>query len=75
MVFHHTFNSHECIGVSGEALQLHSVYKKRYFLLQVTQEFVSVLATSHVKICISITSHMRVHIGYCKSRAQRLNMQ
>ena len=31
------------MGVSGEALQLHAVYKKPYFLLQVTQEYVSVL--------------------------------
>ena len=30
------------MGVNGEALQLHAVYKKSYFLLlQVTQEFVS----------------------------------
>ena len=31
------------MGVNGEALQLHAVYKKPYFLLQVTQESVSVL--------------------------------
>ena len=31
------------MGVNGEALQLHAVYKKLYFLLQVTQESVSVL--------------------------------
>ena len=31
-------NSHKCMGVNGEALQLHAVYKKPYFffLLQVT---------------------------------------
>ena len=40
---YHTSNSRECMGVNGEALQLHAVYKKLYFLLQVTQEFVSVL--------------------------------
>ena len=34
-------NSHKCMGINGEALQLHSVYKKPYILLQVTQEFVS----------------------------------
>jgi len=43
MQFHYTSNSRECIGVSGEALQLHAVYKKLYFLLQVTQESVLVL--------------------------------
>ena len=37
------FNSHERIEVNGEALQLHTVYKKLYFLLQVTRESVSVL--------------------------------
>ena len=31
------------MGVNGEALQLHTVYKKPYFLLQVMQESVSVL--------------------------------
>ena len=36
-------NSRECMGVNGKALQLHSVHKKPYFLLQVMQEFVSVL--------------------------------
>ena len=36
-------NSHECMGVNGEALQLHAIYKNPYFLQQVTQEFVSVL--------------------------------
>ena len=35
------------MGVDGEALQLHTVYKKSYFLLQVTRE--SILGTtSHV---------------------------
>jgi len=41
--FYHTSNSHECTGVNGEALQLHAVYKKPYFSLQVTRESVSVL--------------------------------
>ena len=30
-VYYHTSNSCECMGVNGEALQLHSVYKKPYF--------------------------------------------
>ena len=29
--YYHTSNSCECKGVNGEALQLHSVYKKLYF--------------------------------------------
>ena len=40
---YHTSNSRECMGVNGEALQLHAVYIKPYFLLQVTRESVSVL--------------------------------
>ena len=40
---YHTSNSRECMGVNGEALQLHAVYKKPYILIQVTREFVSVL--------------------------------
>ena len=33
---YHTSNSRKCMGVNGEALQLYAVYKKPYFLLQVT---------------------------------------
>ena len=42
-LFYHTSNSRECMGVNEEALQLHAVYKKPYFLLQVMRESVSVL--------------------------------
>ena len=35
-------------GVNGEALQLHAIYIKPYFLLQVTRESVSG-TTSHVR--------------------------
>ena len=28
---YHTSNSRECMGINGEALQLHAVYKKPYF--------------------------------------------
>ena len=31
--FYHKSNSRKCMGVNGEALQLHAVYKKPYFLL------------------------------------------
>ena len=41
--FYHTSNSRECMGVNGEVLRLYVVYKKPYFLLQVTRESVSVL--------------------------------
>ena len=47
---YHVSNSRECMGVNGEALRLHAVYKKLYFLLQVTQESISGTGT---------TSHMR----------------
>ena len=39
---YHTSNSRECMKVSGEALQLHTVYKEPYFLLHVTRESISV---------------------------------
>ena len=42
-VFYHMSNSCECMGVNGEALQLHAVYKKLCCLLQVMRESVSVL--------------------------------
>ena len=53
-----TSNSRKCMGVNGEALQLHAVNKKLYFVLQVTRESIS-----------GITSHVRVHIRYYKSHA------
>jgi len=56
---YHTSNSHECMGVNGEALQLHAVYKKLYFLLQVTRESVP-----HVRIRICTTSHATICIRY-----------
>ena len=36
------YHSRECTGVNGEALQLHAVYKKPYFVLQVMRKSVSV---------------------------------
>ena len=49
---YHTSNSRECMRVNGEALQLHSVYKKPYFLLQVTCESVSVLQVTWESISV-----------------------
>ena len=46
------------MAVNGEALQLHAVYKKAYFLLQVMRESISGTA-----------SHARIRIRYYKSRA------
>ena len=40
----HTSNSHECMGVNGEALQLHADYKKPHF--------------SHVRILICTTNQV-----------------
>ena len=53
------------MGVNGEALQLHAVYKKPYFLLQVTQESVLVLQVTRESIS-GTTSHARLHIRYYK---------
>ena len=58
-----TSNSCKCMGVNGEALQLHAVYKKAVFFTR-----------SHTRIRISTTSHMRIRIKYCKLRALRLNV-
>ena len=44
--------------VNGEALQLHAVYKKLHFLLQVTRESVSVLQVTRESVS-GTTSHMR----------------
>ena len=55
---YHTSNSCECMGVNGEALQLHAVYKKSYFLLQVTRESVSVLQVTWESVS-GTASHAR----------------
>ena len=56
------------MGVNGEALQVHAVYEKPYFVLQVTRESVWVLqvtreyvsgTTSHARIISGTTSHVR----------------
>ena len=39
--FFHMSNSHECMGVNGEALELRAVHKKPYFILQVMRGSVS----------------------------------
>ena len=44
------------MGVNGEALQLHAVYKKPYFF-----------TASNARIRISTASHARIRIRYCKS--------
>ena len=62
------------MGVNGEALQLHAVYKKPYFLLQVTRESVSVLQVTRDSVS-GTTSHTRIRIRYYKSRALCLNVQ
>ena len=49
-LFYHTSNSRKRMGVNGEALQLHAVYKKPYFLLQVMRESVSVLQVTCVRL-------------------------
>ena len=49
---YHTSSSHESMGVNREALQLHSVYKKPYFLLQVTRESISVLQVTRESVSV-----------------------
>ena len=55
------------MGVNGEALQLHAVYKIPYFLLQVTRESVSVLQVMRESVS-GTASYARIRIRYCKSR-------
>ena len=57
------------MGVNGEALQLHAVYKKPYFLLRVTQESVSVLQATRESVS-GTTSHVRV-----SERAMKLKVR
>jgi len=46
------------MGVNGEALQLHAVYKKPYFLLRVMRESVSVLQVTWESVS-GTASHAR----------------
>ena len=48
------------MGVNEEALQLHAVYKKSYFLLQVAQESVSVLQVTHAASERAMKSKVRM---------------
>ena len=49
------------MGVNGEALQLHAVYKKPYFLLQVKRESVSVVQITRESVS-GTASHVRILI-------------
>ena len=60
---HHMSNSLKCMGVNRETLQLHAVYKKLYFLLQVMQEFVSVLQVT----CAASECAMKLKVCMTKS--------
>ena len=52
------------MGVNGEALQLHVVYKKLYFSLQVTRQSVSGTASHmHARLCVTVDfSYLYIHI-------------
>ena len=56
-------NSHELMGVNGEACSCMQFIKSHIF------------TTSHVRIHISATSHVRIRIRYCKSCGLHLNVQ
>jgi len=51
------------MGVNGEALQLHAVYKKPYFLLQAMRESVSVLQVT----CAASEHAMKSKVRMIKS--------
>ena len=55
--------------VNGEALQLHAVYKKLYFLLQVMRESVSVLQVTRESVS-GTTSHVRASERAMKSKVR-----
>ena len=71
--YYHTSNSRECMGVNGEALQLHGVYKKPYFLLQVTQESVSVLQVSENPYQVRQVTHTASEIAM-KSKVRMIKL-
>ena len=57
--------------VNGEALQLHAVYKKPYFLLQVMRESVSVLQVTPESVS-GTTSHVRASERAMKSKVHMI---
>ena len=62
------------IGVNGEALQLHAVFKKLYFYYKSRKCPYQVLQVTW-KTCISTTIPAIIYIRYCKSRTLCLNVQ
>ena len=54
----HIIISCECMRLNGKALQLHVVYKKLYYLLQLTRESVSVLKVTRESVS-GTASHAR----------------
>ena len=64
LYIYHTSKTHANVSESMAALQLHVVYKSCIFL-----------QTSHARIHISTTCHVKIRIRYCKWRALRLNVQ
>ena len=59
------------MGVNGEALQLRAVYKKPYFLLQVTRESVSVLQVTRESVS-GTTSHVHAPERAMKSKVRMI---
>ena len=69
--YYHMSASHKCMGdwetMGKEALQLHAVYKKLYFLLQVTRESISVLQVTweFVSVLVSGTASHTHYVWGC----------
>jgi len=59
------------MGVNGEALQLHAVYK---LFFTTSHARIRINTASHARIRISTASHARIRIRYYKSRALRMNV-
>ena len=59
------------MGVNGEALQLCAVYKKPYFLLQVTPESVSVPEVTRESVS-GTTSHVRASERAIESKVRMI---
>ena len=63
LTFCHTSNSCECMGVNGEALQLHTVYEKPYLLSHDNYKIIITIVPSctgkkyHLFLAVDIVTH------------------
>ena len=68
---YHTSNSHECMKVNGEALQLHTVYKEPYFFtasharIHISTKGTAVCFKAQILLVPLGFIRVKLHVGHC----------